>query len=143
MKIIFDYNRTVYDPDTEQLFPGVLEMLENLEKDHELFLISMNELGRKDALSKLGINRYFNRVTFVDEKTEEAFVSLVKNISDTMVVGDRTADEIRIGNALGCVTVWVRQGKFGKEMPLSKQEEPNFIIDKITDLKKIISKYEK
>lgn len=142
MKIILDYNRTVFDPETNQLFPGVYELLTNLSQNHTLFLVSMNEPERRDRLEALGINKFFSKTIFVNEKTEEVFMKLVGGSIDVVVAGDRVADEIRIGNMLGFVTVWVQQGKFGKEGPRIKQEEPTYTINKITDLVKILSQYE-
>lgn len=142
MKIILDYNRTVFNPETNQLFSGVYELLKNLSKNHTLFLISMNEPGRRDRLETLGIKKFFSKTIFVNEKTEEVFMKLVGSSVDVVIAGDRVMDEIRIGNILGFVTVWVQQGKFGKEVPRIKQEKPTYTINKITDLGKILSQYE-
>jgi hypothetical protein len=57
MKIIFDYNRTIFDPDTDNLYFGVLDLLQKLSQKYELFLISRNEPTRKGRLEKLNIKK--------------------------------------------------------------------------------------
>jgi len=142
MKIIFDYNRTIFNPDTGALYLGVLELINNLSKNHELSLISKNEPGRKDVLQELGIDTFFKNILFVDTKSTEIFKQIVGNENMAIVVGDRIFGEIAVGNELGYITVWVRQGKFKDEIPKSKHQEPNHTIDNIRELKEIIKKYE-
>ncbi len=36
--VIFDFNRTLYDPDSGALYEGVVELLENLKNERRLFL---------------------------------------------------------------------------------------------------------
>ena len=62
MKIIFDYNRTIFDPETDNLYLGVLELLQKLSSKYELFLISRNEPTRKKRLEELNIKNYFQKI---------------------------------------------------------------------------------
>lgn len=143
MKIIFDYNRTIFDPEKNKLYFGVFEMLKRLASKHDLFLISRNEPRRKDRFEKLGIKKYFQKIRFVDEKNEETFKALIGDSKNVLVVGDSIRDEIKIGNKLGLITIRLKNGKFANEMPASLEEEPMFNISKITELEKIILNYEK
>lgn len=143
MKIIFDYNRTIFDPEKNNLYSGVFEMLKRLASKHELFLISRNEPSRKDKFEKLGIKNYFQKTTFVDEKNTEMFKDLIGDSKKVLVVGDSLRDEIKIGNKLGLITVRLKNGKFANEIPVSLEEEPMFNISEITELEKIILNYEK
>jgi FMN phosphatase YigB (HAD superfamily) len=142
MKILFDYNRTLFNPDAVALYPGVVDMLKNLSAKATLFLVSLGKPGRSDVFEQLGIASFFKKVAFVEEKTEEAFRDILGEPDTTFVVGDRLKGEIRIGNVLGYTTVWVKQGKFSEEIP-SAQEKPAFTINDIRELEKIISTYEK
>lgn len=143
MKIIFDYNRTLFNPDTSSLYEGVSSVLENLSKRHDLFLVSKFEPGRQDMFKKLSIARYFQQVAFVEKKTKELFIDLVGANTDVLVIGDRVKEEITIGNQLGYITVWIKQGKFADELPANQVERPQYIISNVAEITSIISKYEK
>ena len=118
MKIIFDYNRTLYNPDTRALYPGILELLGKLAKKHHLYLVSREEFGREFQLDAFGLKPLFQRIMLIGTKTPEVFKTLVDNHPDVLVVGDRVRDEIRIGRELRYRTVWLQQGFFQKEIPL-------------------------
>ena len=143
MKIIFDYNRTIFDPEKNELYSGVFEMLKRLAGKHELFLISRNEPSRKDKFEKLGIKNYFKKIRFVDEKNAETFKELISDSKNVLVVGDSIRDEIKTGNNLGLITVRLKNGKFSNEISVSLEEKPTFNISEITELEKIILNYEK
>jgi FMN phosphatase YigB (HAD superfamily) len=142
MKIIFDYNRTIFNPDTNNLYDGVLEILEELFLKHELFLVSKYEPTRSNVINKLEINKYFQKIVLVEQKTEEIFIDLVGENKDVVVVGDRIKREIYLGNLLGFNTVWVRQGKFSNEINDTEEEKPDYVIKDIKELLEIIKKYE-
>jgi FMN phosphatase YigB (HAD superfamily) len=142
MKIIFDYNRTLFDPETDSLYQGVPGLLRVLSKKYDLFLISKNEPGRREKFEKMSIKKYFQKVVFVENKTTELFEDLSNNSHDVFVVGDRVREEIFLGNVLGFITIWVKQGKFACELP-TKEQTPQYIINNIQELQNILSIYEK
>jgi len=141
MKIIFDYNRTLFDPDVDTLYPGVLDLLNVASQKHEIFLVSRNERARKKRMKDLGIEQYFKEIFFVDEKSDALFVFIAGGMRG-MVVGDSIQDEIAIGNRLGLITVRLKQGKFAYETPQNKSEIPAFEVENIEALKALIAKYE-
>lgn len=136
MKIIFDYNRTLFNPESGKLYPGTIELLKMLYKKYQLFLITKNEPGRDQKITEFGIKEYFQDIAFVDKKTIEIFKKLVNESESVMVVGDRVKDEIKIGNKLGYTTVWIRQGKFAKEYPVFPEECPDYAIFNLNELLK-------
>lgn len=137
MKIIFDYNRTLFDPETGALYPGVPGLLKVLSKQYDLFLISKNEPGRKEKFEKMNIKKYFQKVVFVEKKTKQLFEDLSNNSRDVFVVGDRVREEILLGNILGFITIWVKQGKFACELPI-KEQTPQYTIKNIQELQNIL-----
>lgn len=139
MIIIFDYYRTLFNPDTDSLYAGVIEVVKKLSQKNDLFLVSRNEPGRATRLKEFGIHKYFQKSIFVEEKTKEAFETLAKKGIRTIVVGDRVKQEIALGNQLGLTTVWVRQGKFADELPSVEGERPNYMIQDIRELTDIIA----
>lgn len=142
MKIIFDYNRTLYNPETASLYRGVVSLLKNLSQENELFLISKKEEGRAARLQELGIAQYFQKITFVENKTTATFLALTGTTSNVLVVGDRIRGEIQLGNQLGFTTVWLKRGKFATELPEKPEEKPDYTITRITALASIITRYE-
>jgi FMN phosphatase YigB (HAD superfamily) len=143
VKIIFDYNRTIFNPDKNEFYPGVFELISDLYNKHELFLISKVEPNRKEVLDNFGISNFFKRIIFTDNKSAEIFKEITGVDNNVVVVGDRVRGEITIGNQLGYITVWIKQGKFSEEKPINKEQEPKYTIQNIIELKTIISLCEK
>ena len=143
MKIIFDYNRTIFDPDTDNLYPGVLNLLQKLSEKYELFLISRNEPLRKKRLEELTIKNYFKKILFVDKKTKQIFEEIIGDANSIIVVGDSISDEIKIGNQLGLTTIRLKRGKFATETPKDVYEIAQFEIANINELENIILNYDK
>ncbi len=141
MKILFDYNRTLFNPETDTLYVGVIELLESLHLQNELYLMSRNEPGRENRLRELGIGKFFSQIVFVEDKSLALFVDLVGDTRDVIVVGDCVFDEIRIGNQLGYTTVLVRQGRFADVSPQNLQEKPDYTVDSIPALSILLSMY--
>lgn len=142
MKIIFDYNRTLFNPDTNELYQGAFDLLQNLSNKHELFLVSRDEPGRMNRFKNLGIEKYFKKIVFTPNKTKQVFEDFGGNSSDTFVVGDCLRDEISLGNQLEFITVRIKQSRFAIEIP-TKPERPTHTISDIRELEDVISQYEK
>lgn len=143
MKILFDYNRTLFNPDTNTLYEGVLPLLASLSQKHTLYLVSKYEKNRKNKIEELGIASYFTETHFVEEKTKELFINIAGSDTQMIVVGDRIKGEIKIANELGYITIWVKQGKFALETPETKNETPDETIKHIQELENKIQQYEK
>ena len=143
MKIIFDYNRTIFDPETNELYPGVFELLRYLQPNHELFLVSRDEPSRKTRLQEFNIVNFFKEIYFVPEKTKELYEKISDSNKNTLVIGDSINSEIKIGNQLGLVTVRIKQGIFKEVLASTNEEVATFEVDNINKLKDLIEKYEK
>lgn len=125
--IIFDFNRTLYDPETDSLMEGAFTVLEALfARGEELHLVSRQEGGREDLLQRLGIDYFFTSVHFVPEKTRAHFQDIIASTSDVSrevyVVGDYLKSEIALGNQCGAKTLWLKRGAFADDMPLPHEE---------------------
>jgi len=139
--IIFDFNRTIYDPDSKALCSGALECMQNLSGKYSLYLVAKGGIERKELIESLGIKQYFKIVSVQPEKNVEQFIACKEDLPpDTTwcVVGDRVKKEIRYGNECGMKTVWYRSGKFAEEEPSEEIEQPDVTIDDLSDLEKII-----
>src|SRR3989338_8869691 len=138
--IIFDFFRTLYDPDTRSLLPNALEVLEELiKRGFQLFIVS-HGAGRREELQALGIDHFFKDVVVTPEKTEKDFLKVIPEDTDktnSFVIGDRVRYEMRIGNKLGFQTMWLKMGKFSTEKPQSNEERPDFTILSLKEILKI------
>src|SRR3990167_119918 len=140
--IIFDFKRTIYDPDLDRLLPGTKGVLRELkEKGYSLFLVSHGSY-RKTMINDLGIEEYFDEVVVTQDKSVEDFERVItKNGVDTencFVVGDRVRGEIKIGNILGLKSVWLKRGLFAQELPTEPQEVPDFTALTLKEVLKIV-----
>ncbi len=140
MKIIFDYNRTIFDPDNNCLYRGVLELLAKLSKKHKLLLISRQSSGRKAMIKQLKIESFFNDIVLTKKKTRKFFQELIANDKNTIIIGDRISEEIKIGNKLNHVTIWIKHNN--NQDKLSKIIKPTHIITNIIQIDSILKQYE-
>lgn len=137
--IIFDFNRTIYDPDNNALISGAGFVLQTLlRRGFSLYLISRAGKSRKELIENLGIGKYFFRIIVAKEKSKKDFeriatpMAINQNLS--FVVGDRVRKEIRIGNSLGLQTIWFKSGKFADEKPRRKIEWPTYTVSFLRDI---------
>ena len=138
MNIIFDYNRTLFDPETNSLYPGVLTLLKDLSSNYTLFLVSKNEPTRTKTIRELGLEKFFQEILFVPEKSKAIFETLKINPAETLVVGDYLPSEIAAGNDFGATTVRVLQGKFKDLTPTSSLENPDYQVTSLIELSQLL-----
>lgn len=141
--IIFDFNRTLYDPEKKDLYEGSLELLGKLAEKYKLALISYGLSDRKKLIENLELKRYFAKIIIVPEKRKEHLFECIATFGcqseEILVVGDRVKSEITLANELGMVTCWLRKGKFADERPTRPSEEPDFSIFFLSDLPEVLS----
>jgi FMN phosphatase YigB (HAD superfamily) len=131
------------------LFPGSLPLLRFLAK-HGVrnFIVSFGEPKIQQAkVAALGLDREpsVEKIYYADRGNvltkEEAFRQIQKKTrlhsSQILIVGDRPMREIRAGKALGMHTVRLRHGEFKGQQPIGPEEAPDFVIKKITDVRKL------
>lgn len=139
--VIFDYNRTLFDPDSNQLFPGVIGLLGRLKAKLKLALVAKGDDSRRNQIQELGIEEYFDVIIVNQSKSTDDYKNCMEkmgvNPAEAYVVGDRVYEEIKMGNSLGAVTVWLKAGKFRDEPPRSPEEQPKFIISDLDELLKL------
>lgn len=138
--VLFDFNRTIFNPDTNELYPYAREILSLLYQKYDLYLVSKIELDRLEKLKKLGINNFFAETYFIKKKTEELFEEILGGYDKkkSYVVGDLVENEISIGIKIKTNTIWLRQGKFKDiKLPIS-HEQPTHTIQDIREIENII-----
>lgn len=127
--IIFDFNRTLFDPDEGSLVSGVHETLAHLQRaGATLYLVSRLEPGRADMLKRLRLDSYFAGTAFVEEKSVELFENILQKHpvprERVYVVGDHLHGEIRHGNTCLFRTIWLKRGKFQTLTPEVPEDVP-------------------
>ena len=145
--IIFDWGRTLYDPDNERLFDGVKEMLPEMARKYKLYIVSLASKGeeeivkRRKMIKDFGIEGYFQDIFFAPEDKDSLYEGLVAkyglDLSKTAVVDDRIIRGVAWGNRNGATTVWFQNGKFGSELPTPETGEPTHHITSFADLQSI------
>ena len=141
--IIFDFMRTLYDPETGKHIAGANVLLKTLHKHHiPMYLVSYKEGHRTTLMDELGIRKYFTAVELVDNK-RQAMESLKKDHAreHIWVVGDRVQEEIMEGNRIGATTVWFKQGHFAGEEPMVPEEKPDFTITELTQVLDLLDEH--
>ena len=142
--IIFDWVGTLYQFNGKGLFPYSESVLKKLQKKYKLAVISKvvsNDLETR-MIQINEIAHYFKvRIVGLD-KTQSDFVRCLKELKtepeNTLVVDDRTIRGIKIGNNLGCKTVWVRKGHYEHETPDKETGNPTHTIDTIENLQGVL-----
>lgn len=130
--VIIDFNRTLYDPDTEKLMEGADELLQRLSRRNiSMVLVSRREGAREEILSAFGISPMFNEVIFCEEKTDSLFREIIANYGqkENFVIGDYLYQEIRAGNQAGATTIHFKKGKFADIEPTGDMDVPDHTID--------------
>lgn len=142
--IIFDWIGTLCDrnlgPYVET--PRILETYK--ARGYRLGLLSKRKKpiqGRKE-LADYGLDIYFDSIVIDTEKEMPQLRRCLDNLEvlpkDTKVVGDRTLREIRLGNLLGCTTVWICKGEHEAETPTSETGQPTYTINHLRELTDVI-----
>lgn len=140
--IIFDWKRTLYDPDNKLLIDGALELLKSIKKrDIPIILVGKGGDDMNVEIKRLSVDSYFEKIIFIEgEKDLNIYKPLIsKKPKNTLFIGDRVRSELEAGNKLGAITVWIKQGKFSNEGPENEQQKPTFTVLKLRQCLKLIS----
>ena len=132
-----------------RLFPGSLTLLRWLAaRGVKNFIVSFGEPAiQRQKVAALGLDcePSITEILYADRTnvlTKEAAFRQVQQwlklpAKKILIVGDRPAREIRAGKELGMHTVRVHRGEFKLQTPVGPEEEPDFVIDDISGLRKL------
>ena len=131
------------------LFRGSLPLLRFLkERGVRNFIVSFGEPKTQHAKVKaLRLDREpsVEKIYFADRNnvvTKEAAFRKIQmrtglTPGEILVVGDRPMREIRTGRELGMHTVRLRHGEFKSQKPIGPEEEPDYVITNISEVRKL------
>ncbi|HEX4606193.1 MAG TPA: HAD family hydrolase [Candidatus Angelobacter sp.] len=132
-----------------KLFPASLPLLRFLAgQGVRNFIVSFGEPKIQRAkVESLGLDREasIEKIYYADRGNvltkEAAFRKIQKRTrlkpGEILVVGDRPAREIRAGRELGMPTVRLLHGEFKAQMPAGPEEEPDYVVRNIAEIRKL------
>ena len=148
--IIFDFNWTMYDPNAGGPSEGVVELLERLDGKYSMCVFSctisgISEAERRKQIDSMGVMPYLDFAEVIPtEKGDKDFRRCMEKMGikpeETLVVGDRIASEISIGNRLGATTVRYRNGKYADMEPETDVQKPDYEIKHFKELDAILER---
>ena len=131
----------------EKLYKGVPELLKNLKKSYKIGIIANQSLGTEQRLKEFGIRQYFDLVVSSAEEGLEKpdpkiFILAMDRAGckpeETYMIGDRLDNDIEPAAELGINTIWVRQGSFAYGSLDLIKYKPEYIVDDIADILKLL-----
>lgn len=135
--VVFDWKRTIYDPDTKELVDGALDLLGLIKnKDIQMVLVGKGGDDMHSEVERLDVKRFFRQIIFAEgEKDPQVYKRylLKESSKETLFIGDRVRSELKIGKSLGATTIWVKQGKFSNEEPKNEGQKPDYTVSSLTE----------
>jgi FMN phosphatase YigB (HAD superfamily) len=140
--IIFDWGRTLYDPEAGALFPGTLSVLQSLAQKYRLAVVSLvgdGDVKRRWRIFKeAGVAQFFMSTQFATGNKPALFAAALRDLgltaSEVAIVDDRVVRGIAWGNQHGAITIWVKRGKFSDETPDRASGAPRHVIRNLSEL---------
>lgn len=134
---IFDFNRTLFDPERNRIEEDAFPLLEFLKGERcQLALLSVGNKERESQIQPIA--SFFDTIKVVSDKSERCFLEIAQQLaikpSDIIVIGDRVRREIVFGKECGMTTIWLRQGKFSMETPQHNFEKPDFVFTSLSEI---------
>jgi FMN phosphatase YigB (HAD superfamily) len=132
MLVIFDLNRTLYDPERRALYAD-WTILKSLKQKSELWLWSVGDRNWDAVLGEFGTDGLFSKKIFPKKKSTADFIGVADQ--DSVYLVSDYFEDIEIGNEMKFQTVWIRRGKFRNMQPRTK---PKYVITRLIQLRNII-----
>lgn len=140
--IIFDWKRTLYDPDTQSLMTGAIDLLSYLQKK-KLSLVLIGKGGEEmyQEVDRLKVKEYFSQVVFKEGVKDPSLYQefMTTDPQETVFIGDRVRSELSVGNKLKAVTIWLKLGKFAEEGPENESQKPTYTVTTLSEVKNLLA----
>ena len=136
-----------YRTELEQLYEEAPAVIKTLSQKYELGIIANQLDGLADRLKEFGLLQYFNYIiSSWDLQIMKPDIRIFEYAlgktnctpQEACMIGDRLDNDILPAKSLGMKTVWIKQGFGALQKPLSKSEEPDYTINNLTELLKIL-----
>ncbi|MEK7449172.1 MAG: HAD family hydrolase [Planctomycetota bacterium] len=132
-------------------YPGINEFLKALKKKYQIGLVTDGyPWMQRNKIMALGWEKMFDVIIYAAEHLPEyrkpssliyqlAAEKLGRRPEETVYVGDNPYEDFKGARQIGIFTIRVLQGEF-KDIRLTKGDEADMAINKITDLRKVLCK---
>lgn len=132
-----------WNSDDEFVYLESEECLKSLSQKYKIGIIANQIFGSEKRLEKMGLMKYIDLVIASAEEGvtkpdlhifEIALHKANCKAEETVMVGDRLDNDIVPANKIGMKTVWIKQG-FGRfSVPNSKEEQPDYIVENLSEI---------
>lgn len=121
-------------------------MLQHCSAKYLLAIVSLVKHGtieeRQQALRDADLERYFSFIRFTTDNKDAAFEEALQHFgfkpAEVAIVDDRAVRGIRWGNTKGCLTFWLRKGKFSTETLPPTEHQAIHVIADLSPLLKLL-----
>lgn len=129
-------------------FPDVIPTLQELKgKGYKLFLLTVGVYERQEKkIQILGLKPYFDEIIINDQeiglRMEDCILDILGRHSistgETVMVGDRVRDELRVAKSMGMTTIQMLHGRFKSEPVANGYDKPDYKIKRIFQIPTIL-----
>ena len=132
-----------YRTEFEKMYEEAPVVVKALSEKYELGIIANQLDGLKERLEAFGILKYFKYIiSSWDVQVMKPAIRIFEyaldkancSPSEACMIGDRLDNDILPAKSLGMKTVWIKQGFGALQKPLSRTEEPDYTIEKLSEL---------
>lgn len=144
----FGLEKTPWHKEDEVPYPDAEDVLRYLcRHGYKIGVIANQSLGTADRLEQWGLLKYIDVVAASAELGvakpdraifDKAFAMAGCTAQEAVMIGDRLDNDIIPAKKLGMKTIWIRQGFAIYQNPQSTAEQPDYIVDRLSELKKIL-----
>ena len=133
--------------ESEKLYSDVDNILYKLSQKYKLGIIANQIIGTQERINNWGIGKYFDIVIASAEagfsKPDLRIFNMALEhakckTNETIMIGDRLDNDIVPAKQLGMKTIWVRQGFAKFQSVKNENENPDYIIENISDIINIL-----
>ena len=144
----FGLEKTPWHKEDEVPYPDAEDVLRYLRRHgYKIGVIANQSLGTADRLEQWGLLKYIDVVAASAElgvaKPDKAIFDKALEMAgctaqEAVMIGDRLDNDIIPAKKLGMKTIWIRQGFAIYQNPQNTAEQPDYIVDSLAELKKIL-----
>lgn len=141
----FGLTKTPWHHEDEKPYNDAEDILKNLKtKGYKIGVIANQSLGTRDRLDNWGLMKYIDLVIASAEEgvakpSPEIFNRALERAGckaeNAVMIGDRLDNDICPAKKLGMKTIWAKFDFSAYQTPQSSNDEPDMIIDTLSDLK--------
>ena len=135
-----------YRTELEIMYEDAPAVIKALAQKYELGIIANQLDGLKERLEAFGLLQYFTYiVSSWDVKVMKPDIRIFEYAlgkanckpQEACMIGDRLDNDVLPAKSLGMKTVWIKQGFGALQKPATKDEEPDYTIEKLPALLEI------